>query len=138
MNPAFPPRTVTWDKHHDVIAFSDREKGQAVFCGVYLVEREVLISVREGDACVSQGYVSRIREAYRHSVFNWEREKGRTLCIVDVCDNSARALGGGDERLAYGKLRAKVVLKGAMTLDMLSLKIGEDERIKCQANVTIL
>jgi len=42
VNPTFPPKTVTWDKHHRVVSFSDHTGGKAVFCGVYLVEREIL------------------------------------------------------------------------------------------------
>jgi NDP-sugar pyrophosphorylase family protein len=42
VNPAHPPKTVTWDKHHRVTSFQDSTAGQAVFCGVYLVEREML------------------------------------------------------------------------------------------------
>lgn len=42
VNPAHPPKTVTWDKHHRVISFQDSTAGQAVFCGIYLVERKIL------------------------------------------------------------------------------------------------
>jgi len=42
VNPSHPPKSVTWDKHHRVVSFQDHTAGKAVFCGVYLVEREVL------------------------------------------------------------------------------------------------
>jgi mannose-1-phosphate guanylyltransferase len=42
VNPAQEPKSVTWDKHHRVVSFQDHTGGKAVFCGVYLVEREIL------------------------------------------------------------------------------------------------
>jgi NDP-sugar pyrophosphorylase family protein len=42
VNPSHPPQTVTWDKHHRVVSFEDHTGGKAVFCGIYLIEREIL------------------------------------------------------------------------------------------------
>ena len=42
VNPGHPPKTVTWDKHRRVVSFQDFTGGKAVFCGIYLVEREIL------------------------------------------------------------------------------------------------
>ena len=42
VNPSHPPKSVTWEKHHRVVSFQDHTSGRAVFCGVYLGEREIL------------------------------------------------------------------------------------------------